>query len=62
MSKVYKETIENFKPEKTLTIIDCWRQVDVEKAHENIKIKAIGREETSQKKVSEAKAFGTETI
>ncbi|MDQ3087669.1 MAG: nucleotide sugar dehydrogenase [Acidobacteriota bacterium] len=43
MSKEYKNAIENYQPEKPLTIIDCWRQIDVHKVSPHIKIVAIGR-------------------
>lgn len=43
MSKEYKQAVESFVPEKQLTVIDCWRQLDHTKLHENIKIVAIGR-------------------
>jgi UDPglucose 6-dehydrogenase len=43
MSKDYKNAIENFAPENSLTVIDCWRQIDAAKLHENINLLAIGR-------------------
>jgi UDPglucose 6-dehydrogenase len=43
MSKDYKEAIENFEPENTLTVIDCWRQIDAKKLHKNTNLLAIGR-------------------
>lgn len=43
MSKKYKEAIENFAPENELVIIDCWRQLDRSKLHENVKLVALGR-------------------
>lgn len=43
MSKEFKEAVENFEPEKTLTVIDCWRQLEPQKLHKNIKVMAIGR-------------------
>ena len=43
LSKEYKQAMENFAPKKTLTVIDCWRQLDQTKLHENIKVVAIGR-------------------
>lgn len=46
MSKDYKNAIENYQTATPLTIIDCWRQIDVNKVSENIKIVAIGRAET----------------
>ena len=46
MSKEYKNAIENLQPANPLTIIDCWRQIDVSKVSENVKIIAIGRAET----------------
>jgi UDPglucose 6-dehydrogenase len=43
LSKEYKQALESFAPKKTLTVIDCWRQLDQTKLHENIKVVAIGR-------------------
>lgn len=46
MSTDYKNAVENFQPANQLVIIDCWRQIDVNKVSENIKVVAIGRAET----------------
>jgi UDPglucose 6-dehydrogenase len=43
MSKGFKEAIENFEPEKTLTVIDCWRQLEPQKLNSKIRLMAIGR-------------------
>ncbi len=44
MSKDYKNAIENYQPEKPLTIIDCWRQIDITRVvSRNIKVVSIGR-------------------
>lgn len=43
MSKDFKEAIENFEPDKTLTVIDCWRQLEPQMMHKNITLMAIGR-------------------
>ena len=43
MSKEYKKAIENFASEKPLTIVDCWRQIEVNKISPNIKVVAVGR-------------------
>lgn len=43
MSKEYKSSVENFAPESPLTIIDCWRQLDKEKLHKNIRVVSVGR-------------------
>ena len=59
MSKEYKNAIENYQPEKSLTIIDCWRQVDESKISKNIKVVAIGRaeiENTDNQKLIDNKA------
>ncbi|MGI8639517.1 MAG: nucleotide sugar dehydrogenase [Pyrinomonadaceae bacterium] len=45
MSKEYKNAVENYQSIKPLTIIDCWRQIDVDKVSQNIKVIAIGRAE-----------------
>lgn len=43
MSKEYKDAVESFVPALPIVLIDCWRQIDVEKVHENIRVVAIGR-------------------
>lgn len=43
MSEEYKEAIENFAPENPLTIIDCWRQLDKNNLHKNIRLVAVGQ-------------------
>ncbi len=43
LSNEYKNAIESFVPEKTLAIIDCWRQIDVAKLDEKIHLVAVGR-------------------
>lgn len=43
MSNEYKNAVENFTAEKPLTVIDCWRQIDETKLHENIRLVAVGR-------------------
>ncbi len=58
MSKKYKEAVENFKPENSLTIVDCWRQLDGENLSEKIKIAAVGRADSTAKENSDAQAFG----
>jgi UDPglucose 6-dehydrogenase len=45
MSKDYKNAIENFVPASPLTVIDCWRQIDVSKVAKNINVIAVGRAE-----------------
>ena len=42
-SKVFKQVIENLKPEKPIFIIDCWRILDPAKLHSNIIIKPLGK-------------------
>jgi len=43
MSKEYKEAIESFEPENSLTVIDCWRQIDSSKLHKKVNLLTIGR-------------------
>lgn len=43
MSKNYKESIENFVPQNSLTVIDCWRQLDLSKLDEKIRVISVGR-------------------
>jgi UDPglucose 6-dehydrogenase len=43
MSKEYKTALESFAPESSFTVIDCWRQLDEEKLHKNIRVVALGR-------------------
>ncbi len=43
MSKDYKNAIENYHPEKPLTIVDCWRQLDKNNLHNNIRLVAVGQ-------------------
>lgn len=43
MSKEYKKAVENFAPESPLTIIDCWRQLEGEKLHQNVRLVSLGR-------------------
>lgn len=49
MSKDYQNVIERFVPDKSLTVIDCWRQLDVSKLHKNINVMAVGRFNDPQK-------------
>lgn len=50
MSKEYKTALESFAPESSFTVIDCWRQLDEEKLHKNIRVVALGRfNETNDK-------------
>lgn len=48
MSKEYKNAIEVFTPEKSLIVIDCWRQIDVSKIASNVKVFAVGRSDKNQ--------------
>ncbi len=48
MSKEYKREIEEFKPEKSLKIIDCWRQIDNAKLAPNVDLVAVGRHQTDK--------------
>lgn len=43
MSKEYREALESYEPKTRLTVIDCWRQLDVTKLNRNIELLAIGR-------------------
>jgi UDPglucose 6-dehydrogenase len=43
MAKEYKQALENFTPQQPLTVIDCWRQLEPAKLHENIQVIALGR-------------------
>lgn len=60
MSNEYKEAIENYVPEKPLTIVDCWRQIDTEKVSSNVKVVAVGRADTSNNPSKESFAVGSE--
>lgn len=42
MSTEYKRAVEQFTPAEPLTIIDCWRQLDVSKVHANITVVPVG--------------------
>lgn len=42
-AKEYKSALEAFTPIKPLTVIDCWRQLDPAKLHENTRVIALGR-------------------
>lgn len=46
MSEKYKSAVEGIDFEEHLTIVDCWRQIDVEKLSKNIRLVGIGREAT----------------
>jgi UDPglucose 6-dehydrogenase len=39
----YKRVVEDFAPEKPVTVIDCWRILDPGKLHANIRYIAVGR-------------------
>lgn len=43
ISKEYKNAIENHLPEKPLLIVDCWRQIDSERLHKNVRLISLGR-------------------
>ena len=43
MSKSYKTAVTNFQTETPLTVIDCWRQLDVDKVNDNLKVVGLGR-------------------
>lgn len=43
MSREYKAAVENFEPQTSLLVIDCWRQIDISKVNENITVVALGR-------------------
>ena len=43
MSKEYREALESFEPEGTLTLIDCWRQLDPAKLNAKINLIPLGR-------------------
>jgi len=53
--KDYKAALETFRPEKALTLIDCWRMVDPERLDQKIKYIALGRSNTETKGVSAKK-------
>ncbi|MEJ7860015.1 MAG: nucleotide sugar dehydrogenase [Pyrinomonadaceae bacterium] len=41
-SKEYKEAIENYTPEKSVLIVDCWRQINPARLHNNIRLIGLG--------------------
>ncbi len=43
MSKEYKKAIESFAPDNSITIIDCWRQLESVNLHKNIRVVSVGR-------------------
>lgn len=43
MSKEYKKAIESYQSESLLTVVDCWRQLDGEKIHENVRLVSLGQ-------------------
>lgn len=42
LSADYKQAIENFVPETTVTVIDCWRQIDRTKLAKNVRLVQVG--------------------
>ena len=43
MSRDYKKAVEEYSPGRSMTIVDCWRQIDVGKCDPAVRVRGMGR-------------------